>query len=65
MPQFFVTIWRFVCRFLDKATQRKMRIVMSEEQKQEFIREVGEDVLPEEYGGRAKLVLLQDVAVNY
>ncbi|KAH0728840.1 hypothetical protein KY290_000025 [Solanum tuberosum] len=65
MPQFFVTVWRFICRFLDKATQRKMRIVMSEEQKQEFIREVGEDVLPEEYGGRAKLVLLQDVAVNY
>ncbi|XP_059278629.1 uncharacterized protein LOC132032873 isoform X2 [Lycium ferocissimum] len=43
----------------------QIRIVISEEQKQEFIREVGEDVLPEEYGGRAKLVLLQDVAVNY
>ncbi|KAH0724163.1 hypothetical protein KY284_000028 [Solanum tuberosum] len=65
MPQFFVTIWRFVCRFLDKVTQQKVRIVMSEEQKQEFIREVGEDVLPEEYGGHAKLVLLQDVVVNY
>ncbi|WMV06653.1 hypothetical protein MTR67_000038 [Solanum verrucosum] len=65
MPQFFVTVWRFVCRFLDKATQEKVRIVTSEEQKQEFIREVGEDVLPEEYGGRAKLVLLQNVAVNY
>ncbi|XP_055819103.1 sec14 cytosolic factor-like [Solanum dulcamara] len=65
MPQFFVTIWRFICRFLDKATQQKVRIVTSEEQKEEFIREVGEDVLPEEYGGRPKLVLLQDVAVNY
>ncbi|XP_049348594.1 sec14 cytosolic factor-like isoform X2 [Solanum verrucosum] len=65
MPQFFVTVWRFVCLFLDKATQEKVRIVTSEEQKQEFIREVGEDVLPEEYGGRAKLVLLQNVAVNY
>ncbi|XP_049348595.1 uncharacterized protein LOC125813148 isoform X3 [Solanum verrucosum] len=43
----------------------QVRIVTSEEQKQEFIREVGEDVLPEEYGGRAKLVLLQNVAVNY
>ncbi|XP_060196435.1 uncharacterized protein LOC132625857 isoform X2 [Lycium barbarum] len=43
----------------------QIRIVISEEQKQEFVREVGEDVLPEEYGGRAKLVLLQDVAVNY
>ncbi|XP_049404048.1 uncharacterized protein LOC125867548 isoform X3 [Solanum stenotomum] len=43
----------------------QVRIVTSEEQKQEFIREVGEDVLPEEYGGRAKLVLLQNVVVNY
>lgn len=42
-----------------------MRIVTSEEQKEAFIQEVGEDVLPEEYGGRTKLVLLQDVAVNY
>ncbi|KAK4380586.1 hypothetical protein RND71_002448 [Anisodus tanguticus] len=65
MPQFFVTVWRFVCRFLEKATQEKIRIVTNEEQKEEVIREVGEDVLPEEYGGRAKLVLLQDVAVNY
>uniref|UniRef100_A0A3Q7E7G2 CRAL-TRIO domain-containing protein n=1 Tax=Solanum lycopersicum TaxID=4081 RepID=A0A3Q7E7G2_SOLLC len=65
MPQFFVTVWKFVCRFLDKATQEKVRIVTSEEQMQEFIREVGEDVLPEEYGGRAKLVLLQNVTVNY
>ncbi|CAN4114026.1 unnamed protein product [Withania somnifera] len=65
MPQFFVTVWRFVCRFLEKATQEKIRIVTNEEQKEEFIRAVGEDVLPEEYGGRAELVLLQDVAVNY
>ncbi|XP_015070262.1 uncharacterized protein LOC107014719 isoform X4 [Solanum pennellii] len=43
----------------------QVRIVTSEEQMQEFIREVGEDVLPEEYGGRAKLVLLQNVTVNY
>ncbi|XP_004228740.1 SEC14 cytosolic factor-like [Solanum lycopersicum] len=65
MPQFFVTVWRFICHFIDKATQQKMRIIMSEEQKQEFIREVGEDVVPTEYGGRAELVLLQDVVVNY
>ncbi|CAN4114027.1 unnamed protein product [Withania somnifera] len=43
----------------------QIRIVTNEEQKEEFIRAVGEDVLPEEYGGRAELVLLQDVAVNY
>ncbi|KAM3324711.1 SEC14 cytosolic factor [Capsicum chacoense] len=65
MPQFFVTVWRFICRFIDKATREKIRIVTSEEQREQFIKDVGEEVLPEEYGGRAKLVLLQDVAVNY
>lgn len=33
----------------------------NEEEKIDFIKEIGEDVLPEEYGGRAKLVALQDV----
>lgn len=36
-------------------------IVSNEEERREFIREIGEEVLPEEYGGRAKLVALQDV----
>jgi len=36
-------------------------IVSNEEEKKEFIREVGEEVLPEEYGGKAKLVAIQDV----
>lgn len=33
----------------------------SEEETKNFISEIGEETLPEEYGGRAKLVPLQDV----
>jgi hypothetical protein len=38
-------------------------IISNEDEKKEFISEVGEDILPEEYGGRAKLVPIQDVEV--
>ncbi|XP_024987952.1 sec14 cytosolic factor-like [Cynara cardunculus var. scolymus] len=61
MPWFFVSIWKMVSRFLEKATLEKVVIVGNEEEKNQFIREVGEDILPEEFGGQAKLVVLQDV----
>lgn len=35
-------------------------IVSNEEERLEFVKEVGEEVLPEEYGGKAKVILLQD-----
>ncbi|KAL6577506.1 hypothetical protein OROMI_009834 [Orobanche minor] len=73
MPGFFVRIWRFVSLFLEKATQEKLGtrttkkgvfesvvIVTNEEERREFIRGIGEEALPEEYGGQALLVLLQD-----
>ncbi|KAL2233265.1 UNVERIFIED_CONTAM: putative SEC14-like protein 6 [Sesamum indicum] len=64
MPGFFVRVWRFVSRFLEKATLEKIVIVTSEEETREFKRDVGEDALPEEYGGKAKLMLLQDVVLT-
>ncbi|WJX16778.1 hypothetical protein P8452_06767 [Trifolium repens] len=63
MPWFFVSVWRLVSTFLDKATQDKIVIISNEDEKKEFISDVGEDILPEEYGGRAKLVPIQDVEV--
>ncbi|MFS8028098.1 putative CRAL-TRIO lipid binding domain, CRAL/TRIO domain superfamily [Helianthus anomalus] len=63
MPWFFVSVWKMVSRFLEKATLEKIVIVTNEEEKKQFIREVGEDVLPEEYGGRASFVLIQDVVL--
>uniref|UniRef100_A0A1J3DDK0 CRAL-TRIO domain-containing protein n=1 Tax=Noccaea caerulescens TaxID=107243 RepID=A0A1J3DDK0_NOCCA len=61
MPPFFVTIWRFLCRFIDKATKDKIVIVTDGEERRTFEEEIGLDALPEEYGGRAKLTALQDV----
>ncbi|KAI3796298.1 hypothetical protein L1987_38965 [Smallanthus sonchifolius] len=63
MPWFFVSVWKMVSRFLEKATLEKIVIVSNEEEKEQFIREVGEDVLPEEFGGHAKLVAIQDVVL--
>ncbi|OIV94114.1 hypothetical protein TanjilG_29214 [Lupinus angustifolius] len=64
MPWFFVSVWRLVSRFLEKATLEKIVIVSNEDERRKFIREVGEEVLPEEYGGRAKLVAIQDVQLT-
>lgn len=33
---------------------------MNEEERRQLVRDIGEETLPEEYGGLAKLVLLQD-----
>ncbi|XP_044488439.1 CRAL-TRIO domain-containing protein YKL091C [Mangifera indica] len=63
MPQIFVSVWRMVSRFLEKATLEKIMIVTNEEERKDFVEEVGEEVLPEDFGGRAKLVALQDVTL--
>ncbi|KAL8227712.1 hypothetical protein R6Q57_015296 [Mikania cordata] len=63
MPWFFVSVWKMVSRFLEKATLEKIVIVSNEEEKEQLIREVGEDVLPEEFGGHAKFVAIQDVVL--
>lgn len=64
MPWFFVSVWRMVSYFLEKATLEKIVIVSNEIDKEELIREIGEAALPEEYGGQAKLVAIQDVVLT-
>ncbi|XP_058728454.1 sec14 cytosolic factor-like [Vicia villosa] len=63
MPWFFVSVWRLVSGFLDKATKEKIVIIRNESERKKFIDEVGEEILPEECGGRAKLVAIQDFEV--
>ncbi|XP_022146735.1 sec14 cytosolic factor-like [Momordica charantia] len=62
MPWFFVSIWRMVSRFVDSATLKNILIVSNEEERRIMIEEVGE-VLPVEYGGKAKLIALQDAII--
>ncbi|KAJ7954349.1 CRAL-TRIO domain-containing protein [Quillaja saponaria] len=64
MPRFFVSVWRMVSYFLEKATLEKIVIVSNDDERREFIKEVGEETLPEEYGGRSKLVAIQDVVLT-
>ncbi|PIA33503.1 hypothetical protein AQUCO_04100143v1 [Aquilegia coerulea] len=65
LPGFFVTIWKMISRALDKTLLDKIVIVKNEDEHMNFIREIGEETLPEEYGGRAKLVAIQDVIINH
>lgn len=39
-------------------------IVTNEDEKKEMIKEIGEEVLPEECGGQSKFVPLQDVVLT-
>lgn len=64
MPQFFVSVWRIVSRFLEAATLEKVVIVTNDNERRDFIMEIGEEALPEEYGGRGQLVALQDVVLT-
>ncbi|CAK9323974.1 unnamed protein product [Citrullus colocynthis] len=65
MPRFFVSVWKMVSRFLEKATLEKIVIVSNEEEKRSMIEEIGEEVLPVEYGGKAKLIALQDAVLPH
>lgn len=60
MPWFFVSVWRLVSRFLEKATLEKVVIVTNDDERRDFVKDIGEEALAEEHGGRAKPVPIQD-----
>ncbi|XP_023513874.1 SEC14 cytosolic factor isoform X2 [Cucurbita pepo subsp. pepo] len=65
MPRFFISVWRMVSRFLEKVTLEKIVIVSNEEERKSMIEEIGEEVLPAEYGGKGKLIALQDAVLPH
>ncbi|KAI3836380.1 hypothetical protein MKW92_003571 [Papaver armeniacum] len=65
MPWFFVRVWKMISYFLEKATLEKVIIVSNEEQRKDFVQQIGEDTLTVDHGGRGKLVPIQDVTVNH
>ncbi|KAL4281982.1 hypothetical protein GQ457_03G010870 [Hibiscus cannabinus] len=64
MPRFFVSVWRMVSRFIEKATLEKIVIVTNEDEKKTFIEEIGEEAAPVEYGGKANLRAIQNAEVS-
>ncbi|XP_038999287.1 SEC14 cytosolic factor-like [Hibiscus syriacus] len=63
MPRFFVSVWRMVSSFIEKATLEKILIVTNEDEKKTFVEEIGEEAVPVEYCGKANLRAAQDVQV--
>ncbi|KAI3902507.1 hypothetical protein MKW92_014577 [Papaver armeniacum] len=64
VPGFFVSFWKMFSVFLDKDIQEKIIFVSSENEKENFIKEIGEEILPEEIGGRSKIIVVQDVIIH-
>ena len=50
-----------VSYFIEKATLKKIVIVTNDDDKKSCIEEIGEEAVPIEYGGKAKLTAIQDV----
>ncbi|KAE8719628.1 TBP-associated factor 15 isoform 1 [Hibiscus syriacus] len=46
MPRFFVSVWRMVSSFIEKATLAKIVILTNEDDKKTFIEETGEEAVP-------------------
>ncbi|MCL7025067.1 hypothetical protein MKW94_021602 [Papaver nudicaule] len=65
MPWFFVRVWKMISYFLEKATLEKVIIVSNEEHRTDFVKQIGEETLAEDYGGQGKLVPVQDVTVDH
>ncbi|XP_076898967.1 sec14 cytosolic factor-like [Bidens hawaiensis] len=63
MPWFFASVWKIISRVLEKSTSEKIVMISGEKGRKKLVEEVGKETLPEELGGIAKLVLLQDVQV--
>lgn len=62
-PRFIVSIWNVISSFLEKTTTEMITIVNTEDEKRELVEEIGEDVIPVAYGGKAKFVTIQDFAL--
>ncbi|PWA88573.1 CRAL-TRIO lipid binding domain-containing protein [Artemisia annua] len=61
MPWFFRGVWKMVALALEKETLDKVMIVSNEKERTQFMAEIGEDALPKEFGGNAKLQAYKDI----
>eukprot|EP00250_Pteridium_aquilinum_P012918 c21028_g2_i1 orf=125-928(+) len=65
VPKFFLSMWKMMARFLDKATTEKIVFLEDHNMTEVLLSEVDAATLPSMFGGKAELVLLQDAHVPH
>ncbi|KAI5055459.1 hypothetical protein GOP47_0028980 [Adiantum capillus-veneris] len=63
VPRFFHGVWKVISCFLDQATKEKIVFVEDHLMAEVLLSQVDAATLPSSYGGKADIVLLQDVCV--
>ncbi|CAH1419069.1 unnamed protein product [Lactuca virosa] len=60
VPYIFMAAWKMIYPFIDKKTREKIIFVENKELKSTLLKDIDESQLPEIYGGKLKLVPIQD-----
>lgn len=60
VPNIFMTVWKIVYPFITKGTKEKILFVENKRLKSTLLEDIDESQLPELYGGKMKLVRIQD-----
>ncbi|KAK6160481.1 hypothetical protein DH2020_003862 [Rehmannia glutinosa] len=60
VPYIFMTAWKMVYPFIDKNTKRKIIFVEDKKLQSTLLQEIDESQLPDTFGGKQKLVPIQD-----
>ncbi|MCO5591623.1 hypothetical protein L7F22_045612 [Adiantum nelumboides] len=64
VPAFFHSVWKLVAHFLDQATKEKIVFLGDHAMAEVLLSEVDAATLPSLYGGKADIILVQDVCVR-
>lgn len=60
VPYVFMAVWKVVCPFIDNNTKKKIVFVENKKLKSTLLEDIDESQLPDIYGGKLKLVPIQD-----
>ncbi|EYU24533.1 hypothetical protein ABFS82_04G116000 [Erythranthe guttata] len=60
VPYIFMTVWKIIYPFIDKNTKKKFVFIESKKLREALLEEINESQLPDIYGGKLKLVPIQD-----
>ncbi|XP_020677936.1 phosphatidylinositol transfer protein 3-like isoform X2 [Dendrobium catenatum] len=60
VPYLFMKAWKIICPFIDKNTKSKIIFVEDKNKMTTLLEDIDESQLPEQYGGRLKLVPIEE-----